>query len=63
MSSVIFRIGVSTTAVSGIFMALFEYLNISTVSAVQMGLFLLMSFLGMTAAAIKATRIYHAGTD
>lgn len=63
MSSVIFRVGVSATAVSGIFMALFEYLNISAVSAAKMGLFLLMSFLGMAAAAIKATRIYHAGTD
>ncbi|QAR32457.1 hypothetical protein EP073_03280 [Geovibrio thiophilus] len=63
MNSVIFGIGVTVTAVSGIFMALFEYFHISTVSAAQMGLFLTLSFSGIAAAAIKAKRTYYARTD
>jgi hypothetical protein len=44
-------------------MALFEYFNISVLSAAQMMVFLFLSFTGMAAASIKAKRKYYAGTE
>ena len=58
--------GVALTAVSGTFMTIFEFFHISTVSAVHMGIFLILSFSGIYAAAKKAKkakRIFYAGTD
>ncbi|GAB1535574.1 hypothetical protein ADMFC3_12050 [Geovibrio sp. ADMFC3] len=63
MNSMIFRTGITMIAISGIFMALFEYFNISVLSAAQMMVFLFLSFTGMAAASIKAKRKYYAGTE